>query len=76
MDDVIQAISTIGFPIVACIGACLFIYNDRKVDRDEESKREERFFKQLTDFNDTLSNFNATLQTIDKRLAQLEEKLK
>lgn len=75
MDNVIQAIATVGFPIVACIGIALFIYQDRKAEREENVKREERFFNQIDNFNKSLNKFNGTLEGIDKRLEKIEEKV-
>lgn len=75
MDSLIQSIATVGFPIVACIGTAFFIYQDSKIERLENTKREERFFNQIDNFNHSLNKFNATLEGIDKRLEKIEEKV-
>lgn len=46
MNDIIQAISIVGFPIVACIGACFFIkyqfdsFNNQMENTRKEHKEE------------------------------------
>lgn len=75
MDTIIQSIATVGFPIVACMGTAFFIYQDSKIEREENSKREERFFSQIENFNSSLNKFNTTLEGIDRRLSNIEEKV-
>lgn len=75
MDSIIQSIATVGFPIVACMGTAFFIYQDSKIEREENAKREERFFLQIENFNSSLNKFNATLESIDRRLSNIEEKV-
>ena len=75
MDTIIQSIATVGFPIVACIGIAYFIAQDSKMEREENTKREERFFTQIENFNTSLTKFNTTLEGIDRRLEKIEEKV-
>lgn len=75
MDTIIQSIATVGFPIVACLGTALFIYQDSKAEREENTKREERFFTQIENFNKTLGEFNTTLKGMNVRLEKIEEKV-
>lgn len=84
MDEVVNIISTLGFPIATTIGifyfATRFIEAQVKQYNDREDKLIEaynvnltRFTSQIDRFNETLNNFNITLNKIDTRLAVLEE---
>ena len=75
MEDIVQAISTIGFPIVACLGGAMFIYQNNKEERVENTKREEKFFEQIDKFNATINDINVTLKGLNIRLEKIEEKV-
>ena len=74
MNELAQAITTLGFPIVCCLGLGYYISTTTKLNREDNNKREERMFSQLERFGDSLDNFNKTLSNMDMRLANLEEK--
>ena len=65
MESIINIITTLGFPMVACI----VIYLDSRKDK-------ERLYDALDTFGDKLDKFDYTLQGIDKRLQEVEAKLK
>lgn len=73
MNEIATLVSTIGFPIVACIGVAWFIREDRKAEREENSKREERYLNTIDKFGDTLEKVNNTMISMDKRLEMLEK---
>ena len=73
MNDIVSIISSVGFPIVACLGVAIFVANDRKADREESIKREERYINTIDKFGDSLDRINATMQSMDKRLEMLEK---
>ena len=86
MDAFLQAVSTVGFPIVAVLGCAWFIYQvwkkqqqatDAQIKQIYEScqKREDKLCEQVERFNETLINFNTTLAVIDKRLEIIETKI-
>lgn len=60
--EVITAVSSVGFPIVACIG--LFYLYDRTI---------KEIISALSKVIDTLNNVNGTLTKIDDRLDDLGE---
>ena len=60
--EVITAVSSVGFPIVACIG--LFYLYDRTI---------KEIISALSRVIDTLNNVNGTLTKIDDRLDELGE---
>lgn len=81
----IEAISTVGFPIVAVIACAWFIYvlcmrnqdtlkKEMQDIRTASEKREERLYNQIDKFSDTLNRFSVTLDSIDNRLARIENK--
>ena len=83
MEEVLTAISTVGFPIVAVIGLAFFIYkvwvksqesmqNQIQSAAELNRIREEKLYEQIDKFNSTLSDFNCTLISIDKRLELIE----
>lgn len=83
MEEVLTAISTVGFPIVAVIGLAFFIYkvwvksqesmqNQIQSAAELNRIREEKLYEQIDKFNATLSDFNCTLISIDKRLELIE----
>ncbi len=57
MNDIVNAISVIGFPVVACIGACFFIkyqfdsFNKQMDDTRKEHKEEITALKNSLDNN-------------------------
>ena len=58
--DIINAIGTIGFPIVACCG--LFYLYDKTI---------KEIVNALDDVKSTLSNVNKTLDNLNKKLEDL-----
>ena len=87
MEEVVNIISTLGFPI-ACAVALFYFYTkfinqqmENYAKREEalmvESRaREERFGTQLEKFSESLNSFNLTLIKIDTRLEELEKAIK
>ncbi len=86
MEEVINLISTLGFPIAIAIAAFYFYtafvkdqmaaYSKREEALLEESKkREEKYAAQLDKFTESLNNFNITLTKIDTRLEYLEKQI-
>ena len=63
MQELINIITTLGFPMVACI----IIYLDSRKDK-------ERLYTALDNFADNMEKFDLTLKSIDKRLEDLERK--
>lgn len=63
-DDVLNAVSTVGFPIVMC-GAFgyVLIFVIKKM------------LSQIDAFGDSLDKFNNTLISMDKRLEQIEDNI-
>lgn len=73
MNEIATLISTIGFPIVACVGVAWYLKEDRKAEREENARREERYLNTIDKFGDTLEKVNNTMISMDKRLEMLEK---
>ena len=75
MENVATLITNLGFPICCVLGCAYFIYNNNKLEREENNKREDKMFSQLDKFNTTMERFNNTLTRVDTRLEILEKKV-
>lgn len=84
MEEVINIISTLGFPIFTTVALFYFVvkYLDKQIEDNNKREaqiisacnaREERFSEQIDRLADTLNNFNITLTKIDGRLEALEK---
>ena len=69
MQEVTNIITTLGFPMVACI----VIYLDSRKDKERLYNTIDEFGKTLIKFGDKMDNFDNTLKSIDRRLEDLEE---
>ena len=76
MNDIVNIISTVGFPITSCILYMFYIYKDKQQTREEHLKREDKLLEQISKFNETMINFNITLISLDKRIENIENNLK
>ena len=76
MNDIVNIISTVGFPISSCILYMFYIYKDKQQTREENAKREEKLMEQISRFNEIMTNFNDTLISLDKRIEHIEINLK
>lgn len=75
MNELTTVISTVGFPICACLGLGFYINQTTKFQREDSSKREEKLFQQLENNNKTMDNFNDTLISMDNRIGKIETKV-
>lgn len=67
--------ATLGFPMVIAFCSIWFLYQMVQQNREDTSKREERMYKQLDKFGESMDRFNDTLIAIDKRLEVVEDKI-
>ena len=75
MNDIINLITNLGFPIVCVIGCAYFINYIIKAERDENQKREEKYIETINKFSVVLEKVNDNLSGINKRLEFFENKL-
>lgn len=64
-NDVLNAVSTVGFPIVMCAGFGYFLYIIIT-----------KLLTQIDKFGESLDKFNDTLIIMDKRIENIEDSLK
>lgn len=86
MEDLVNVVSTLGFPMAIAIAAFFIYYKfvEKQMDacakREEtlmaqSNEREEKLGKQLDKFADALNNFNVSLTKIDTRLEIIEKEV-
>ena len=76
MNDIVNIISTVGFPITSCILYMIYIYKDKNQAREENLKREDKLMEQISRFNEIMNQFNNTLISLDKGIENIEFNLK
>lgn len=72
MNDMISAISTVGFPIAACIGLAWFVYRTTQQAQEYSRKREEELRQIIDKQADSLKRITATLDAINNRLSSIK----
>lgn len=86
INSIMQMVSTVGFPIVACLGCGFFVYKQAEANREDcnnrlkqiqetTERREERLLQQMDGFSKSLDRFNETLTRIDARLEVVENNM-
>ena len=74
MNDIINLITNLGFPIVCVVACAYFINYIIKAEREENQKREEKYIETINKFSVVLEKVNDNLSTINKRLEYFENK--
>ena len=75
MNDIVNLITNLGFPIVCVIACAYFINYIIKAEREENQKREEKYINTINNFSVVLDKVNDNLTTNNKRLEYIENKL-
>ena len=75
MNDVVNLITNLGFPIVCVIACAYFINYIIKAEREENQKREEKYIETINNFSIVMDKVNDNLTTNNKRLEYIENKL-
>ena len=75
MNDIVNLITNLGFPIVCVIGCAYFINYIIKAEREENKRREEKYIETIIKFSVVLEKVNDNLSAINKRLEYFENKL-
>lgn len=70
MNDVVQIVSTLGFPIAMCIGACFFIKYlfDTFTKQQEEMRKEHR--EEVSKLQASLDNNTLALQKLIDKIGE------
>ena len=75
MEDIINLITNLGFPILCVIACAYFINYIIKAEREENQKREEKYIETINKFSDVLEKVNDNLSANNKRLEYIQNKL-
>ena len=75
MDEIVQIISTVGFPIVAVIGMAYFFYRVWTQQTEQNEKREEMLMKLIRELSTNLADLGRIVDENTKVLAVLTEKV-
>ena len=75
MNEVINLITNLGFPIVCVIACAYFINYIIKAEREENQRREEKYIETINRFSTVLEKVNDNISTNNKRLEYIENKL-
>ena len=75
MNEVVNLITNLGFPIVCVIACAYFINYIIKAEREENKRREEKYIETINKFSTVLEKVNDNLSAINKRLEYFENKL-
>ena len=74
-DEIVNLVTTLGFPIVCVIACAYFINYIIKAEREENQKREEKYIDTINKFSVVLDKVNDNLIANNKRLEYIENKL-
>lgn len=72
MNQYVDLISTLGFPIVVALALAYAIYKFFCMYQSENSKREDRFLDTISEFSNSVEKLTTTLSSIDTRLTCIE----
>lgn len=75
MDNAIQIISTLGFPIAACIGVTFAFFKFYQNGEQRNKEREDAYLEQISKFTVALDKINGILIKVNERLDDIERKL-
>lgn len=83
MDEIVQMISTIGFPIVAVIGMAYFYMKMWTSQNEQNVQREEKLMSLVRELSHNLANIGRivdentkVLAILTERVSELEEEIK
>ena len=74
-DEIVNLVTSLGFPIVCVIACAYFINYIIKAEREENQKREEKYIETINKFSVVLDKVNDNLIANNKRLEYIENKL-
>ena len=74
-DEIVNLVTSLGFPIVCVIACAYFINYIIKAEREENQKREEKYIETINQFSVVMDKVNDNLIANNKRLEHIEYKL-
>ena len=75
MNEMIEIINQVGFPMSVCIICFYFIYQMNKNMREDSKQREDLLFNRIGEISKTLADVAKTLSLINERIEVLEERI-
>ena len=75
LDEIVNLVTSLGFPIVCVIACAYFINYIIKAEREENQKREEKYIETINQFSVVMDKVNDNLIANNKRLEYIENKL-
>lgn len=75
MQELVNLINTVGFPVGVCLLCFYFIYQTNKQTREDSQRREDLLFTRIGEISKTLADVAKTLSLINERIEALEEKV-
>ena len=75
MQEIVNLINTVGFPVGVCLLCFYFIYQTNKQSREDSQRREDLLFTRIGEISKTLADVAKTLSLINERIEALEEKV-
>lgn len=75
MNEIVQVISTVGFPIVAVIGMGYFFFVVWKTQETRNTEREDKLMELIRELSTNLANIGRIVEENTKELAVLSEKV-
>ena len=75
MNELLSAISTVGFPISACVALGWFINKTMTTMQDANKARESQLLKIINEQSESLTKIAETLDSICDRLGEVERKV-
>ena len=75
LNEIVNLVTTLGFPIVCVIACSYFINYIIKSEREENQKREEKYIETINQFSVVMDKVNDNLIANNKRLEYIENKL-
>lgn len=67
-NEILSAISAIGFPIVACLGIAVFMREEIKAQREDLRKSNEQHLTEMMAFKDALDNNTLALTKLCEKI--------
>lgn len=72
---IVQIISTVGFPIAACLGLGYFVFKFASKIREDSINRENKLMEYFNNQNQVLVNINANMDRMSTTLENMNERL-
>ena len=75
MDNYVQLIGTLGFPIIACISMAIYVKEESKNNREDVKELNEKHSKEMLEFKDEIKTaLNNNTIALTKLCEKLDER--